>query len=145
MSEIAENCSKIDAQSALKSSLGGTLGFNLSSFGTGSRKMDTRYWNGNEKMDTGSWKMETGSHQMYHPDEYPGVRVHEGRLHPRLAREAPGGRCSNILIDKRAGPPAASESAFRNSSSQKSMKAHNTMFVVNPYKYVYFLGGFTTN
>ena len=43
------------------------------------------------------------------------------------------------------GPPAASESAFRNSSSQKSMKAHNTMFVVNPYKYVYFLGWIPTN
>ena len=51
----------------------------------------------------------------------------------------------NIIRDKRAGPPAASESAFRNSSSQKSMKAHNTMFVVNPYKYVYFLGWIPTN
>ena len=57
MSEIAENCSKIDAQSALKSSLGGTLGLNLSSFGTGSRRMET----GIQKMGTGMWKMETGT------------------------------------------------------------------------------------
>ena len=57
MSEIAENCSKIDAQSALKSSLGGTLGFNLSSFGTEIQKMDV----GIEKMNAGMWKMGTGS------------------------------------------------------------------------------------
>ena len=99
MSEIIENCSQIDAQNALKSSQGGTLGFNLSSFGTGSRKMDTRYWNGNEKTDTGSWKMETRSHQMVPSGRVPGGPGHEGRLHPRLAREAPERRCSNILID----------------------------------------------
>ena len=57
MSEIAENCSKIDAQSALKSSLGGTLGFNLSSFGTEIQKMDV----GIEKMGTRMWKMELGT------------------------------------------------------------------------------------
>ena len=57
MSEIAENCSKIDAQSALKSSLGGTLGFNLSSFGTEIQKMDV----GIEKINAGMWKMGTGS------------------------------------------------------------------------------------
>ena len=56
MPEIIENCSQIDAQNALKSSLGGTLGLNLSSFGTGSRRMET----GIQKMGTGMWKMETG-------------------------------------------------------------------------------------
>ena len=57
MSEIIENCSQINAQNALKSNLGGTLGFNLSSFGTEIQKMDV----GIEKMSTGMWKMETGS------------------------------------------------------------------------------------
>ena len=57
MPEIIENCSQIDAQNALKSSLGGTLGLNLSSFGTGSRRMET----GIQKMGTGMWKMETGT------------------------------------------------------------------------------------
>ena len=57
MPEIIENCSQIVAQNALKSSLGGTLGLNLSSFGTGSRRMET----GIQKMGTGMWKMETGT------------------------------------------------------------------------------------
>ena len=56
MPKIVENCCQIDAQNALKSSLGGTLGLNLSSFGTGSRRMET----GIQKMGTGMWKMETG-------------------------------------------------------------------------------------
>ena len=57
ITEIIENWSQIDAQNALKSSLGGTLGFNLSSFGTEIQKMDV----GIEKMSTGMWKMEAGS------------------------------------------------------------------------------------
>ena len=56
MPEIIENWSQIDAQNALKSSLGGTLGLNLWSFGIGSRRMET----GIQKMGTGMWKMETG-------------------------------------------------------------------------------------
>mgnify|MGYP001339578638 CR=1 FL=1 len=62
MPEIIENCSQVDAQNALKSNLGGTLGLNLSSFGTGSRRMETGIWKmdvGIQKMSTGMWKMET--------------------------------------------------------------------------------------
>ena len=104
MSEIIENCSQIDAQNALKSSLGGTLGFNLSSSGTGSRKMDTRYWNGNEKMDTGSWKMETGSHQMVPPGRVPGgpgTRILDA---PPACPRSPGGALFKYI---RSGPEGA--------------------------------------
>ena len=62
MSEIIEKCCQIYAQNALKSSLGGTLGLNFSSFGPGSRKMETGIWKmdvGIQKMSTGMWKMET--------------------------------------------------------------------------------------
>ena len=57
ITEIIENLSQIDAQNTLKSSLGVTLGFNLSSFGTEIQKMDV----GIEKMNAGMWKMGTGS------------------------------------------------------------------------------------
>ena len=57
ITEIIENWFQIDAQNALKSSLGVTLGFNLSSFGTEIQKMDV----GIEKMNAGMWKMGTGS------------------------------------------------------------------------------------
>ena len=57
MPKITENYYQTDAQNALKSSLGGTLGFNLSSFGTEIQKMDV----GIEKMNAGMWKMGTGS------------------------------------------------------------------------------------
>ena len=62
ITEIIENWSQIDAQNALKSSLGSTLGLNFSSFGTGSRRMETGIWKmdvGIQKMSTGMWKMET--------------------------------------------------------------------------------------
>ena len=38
-------------------------------------------------------------HQMVPPGRGPGGRGHEAWMHPRLAREAQGRRCSNILID----------------------------------------------
>ena len=57
MPKIIENCCQIDAQNAVKSSLGDTLGLSFSSFGTGSRRMET----GIQKMGTGMWKMETGT------------------------------------------------------------------------------------
>ena len=57
MPKIVENCCQIDAQNAVKSSLGDTLGLSFSSFGTGSRRMET----GIQKMGTGMWKMETGT------------------------------------------------------------------------------------
>ena len=57
ITEIIENWSQIDAQNALKSSLGVTLGFNLSSFATEIQKMDV----GIEKINAGMWKMGTGS------------------------------------------------------------------------------------
>ena len=63
MPKITENCYQTDAQNALKSSLGGTLGLNFSSFGTGSRRIETGTWKmdvGIQKMGTGMWKMETG-------------------------------------------------------------------------------------
>ena len=62
MTEIIENCCRIDAKNVVKSSLGGTLGLNFSSFGTGSRRMETGIWKmdvGIQKMSTGMWKMET--------------------------------------------------------------------------------------
>ena len=62
MPKITENYYQTDAQNALKSSLGGTLGLNFSSFGTGSRRMETGIWKmdvGIQKMSTGMWKMET--------------------------------------------------------------------------------------
>ena len=62
MPKIVENYSQIDAQNVVKSSLGGTLGLNFSSFGTGSRRMETGIWKmdvGIQKMSTGMWKMET--------------------------------------------------------------------------------------
>ena len=73
MPEIIENCSQIDAQNALKSSLGGTLGLNLSSFGTGSRRMET----GIQKMGTGMWKMETGTRYPVVDPPYPVKRREE--------------------------------------------------------------------
>ena len=60
MPKIIENCCQIDAQNALKSSLGGTLGLNFSSFGTGSRRIETGTWKmdvGIQKKSTGMWKM----------------------------------------------------------------------------------------
>ena len=62
MPKIKENYCQIDAQNVVKSSLGGTLGLNFSSFGPGSRKMETGIWKmdvGIQKMSTGMWKMET--------------------------------------------------------------------------------------
>ena len=62
MPKIMENYCQIDAQNVVKSSLGGTLGLNFSSFGPGSRKMETGIWKmdvGIQKMSTGMWKMET--------------------------------------------------------------------------------------
>ena len=62
MPKIIENYCQIDAQNVVKSSLGGTLGLNFSSFGTGSRRMETGIWKmdvGIQKMSTGMWKMET--------------------------------------------------------------------------------------
>ena len=62
MPEIIENSCQIDAKNVVKSSLGGTLGLNFSSFGTGSRRMETGIWKmdvGIQKMNTGMWKMET--------------------------------------------------------------------------------------
>ena len=56
MPKIIENYCQIDAQNVVKSSLGGTLGLNFSSFGPGSRKMETGIW----KMDVGIHKMSTG-------------------------------------------------------------------------------------
>ena len=67
MPKLTENCCQIDAQNALKSSLGGTLELNFSSFGTGSRRMETGIWKmdvGIQKMKTeveiGSWNLEAG-------------------------------------------------------------------------------------
>ena len=57
MPKITENYCQIDAQNVVRSSLGGTLGLNFLSFGTGSRRMET----GIQKMGTGMWKMETGT------------------------------------------------------------------------------------
>ena len=56
MPKITENWYQTDAQNTLKSSLGGTLGLNFSSFGTGSRRMETGIW----KMDVRIQKMGTG-------------------------------------------------------------------------------------
>ena len=56
MPKITENWYQTDAQNTLKSSLGVTLGFNLSSFGTEIQKMDV----GIEKINAGMCKMETG-------------------------------------------------------------------------------------
>ena len=63
MPKITENWYQTDAQNTLKSSLGGTLGLNFSSFGTGSRRMETGIWKmdvGIQKMSTGMWKVESG-------------------------------------------------------------------------------------
>ena len=63
MPKIVENCCQIDAQNAVKSSLGDTLGLSFSSFGTGSRRMETGIWKmdvGIQKMSTRMWKMGIG-------------------------------------------------------------------------------------
>ena len=60
MPKITENYYQTDAQNALKSSLGGTLGLNFSSFGTGNQRMET----GIQKMDVGIEKMDTGSQKI---------------------------------------------------------------------------------
>ena len=63
MPKIVENCCQIDAQNAVKSSLGDTLGLSFSSFGTGSRRMETGIWKmdvGIQKMSTRIWKMGIG-------------------------------------------------------------------------------------
>ena len=86
MSEIIENCSQIDAQNALKSSLGGTLGFNLSSFGTEIQKMDV----GIEKMSTGMWKMETGSRYPVVDPQYPVKQREEIDRRAERRRPQPG-------------------------------------------------------
>ena len=60
MPKIMENYCQIDAQNVVKSSLGGTLGLNFSSFGTGSRRIETGTWKmdvGIQKKSTGMWKM----------------------------------------------------------------------------------------
>ena len=52
-----------EAQNALKSSLGSTLGLNFSSFGTGSQRVETGIQKmdvGIQKMGIGMWKMEPG-------------------------------------------------------------------------------------
>ena len=62
MPKIIEKRFQIYVQNDVKSSLGGTLGLNFSSFGPGSRKMETGIWKmdvGIQKMNTGMWKMET--------------------------------------------------------------------------------------
>ena len=69
MPEIIENSCQIDAQNVVKSSLGGTLGLNFSSFGTGSRRMETGIW----KMDVGIEKMDTGSQKIAPRSRYPVV------------------------------------------------------------------------
>ena len=53
MPKITENCCQIDAQNALKSSLGDTLRLNFSSFRTGTWKMDVVI----QKKSTGMLKM----------------------------------------------------------------------------------------
>ena len=63
MPGIIENSCQIDAKNVVKSSLGGTLGLNFSSFGTGSRRMETGICKmdvGIQKMSTRMWKMGTG-------------------------------------------------------------------------------------
>ena len=63
MPKIVEICCQIDAQNAVKSSLGDTLGLSFSSFGTGSRRMETGIWKmdvGIQKMSTRIWKMGIG-------------------------------------------------------------------------------------
>ena len=63
MPKIKETYCQIDAQNVVKSSLGGTLGLNFSSFGTGSRRMETGIWKmdvGIQKMSTRMWKMGIG-------------------------------------------------------------------------------------
>ena len=55
MPGIIENSCQNDAKNVVKSSLGGTLGLNFSSFGTGSRRMETGIWN----LDVGIQKMST--------------------------------------------------------------------------------------
>ena len=60
MPKIIENYCQIDAQNVVKSSLGGTLGLNFSSFGTGSRRIETGTWKMDveiQKKSTGMWKM----------------------------------------------------------------------------------------
>ena len=86
MPKITENYYQTDAQNALKSSLGGTLGLNFSSFGTGSRRMETWIWKmdvGIQKMGTGIWKMETG---MRYPVADPPVSGETARGNRSKAR-----------------------------------------------------------
>ena len=77
ITEIIENWFQIDAQNALKSSLGGILGLNFSSFGTGSRRIETGTWKmdvGIQKKSTGVWKMLSrvqGPQPGYRKTEYP--------------------------------------------------------------------------
>ena len=56
MPKITKNVCQIDAQNAVKSSQGSTLGLNFSSFGTGS--LEAEEWR------TGIWKMDVGIHKM---------------------------------------------------------------------------------
>ena len=74
MPKIVENCCQIDAQNAVKSSLGDTLGLSFSSFGTGSRRMETGIWKmdvGIQKMSTRMWKMGIGIRYLVSTPQYP--------------------------------------------------------------------------
>ena len=77
MPKITDNCCQIYAQNAVKSNLGGTLGLNFSSFGTGSRRIETGTWKmdvGIQKKSTGIWKMLSrvqGPQPGYRKTEYP--------------------------------------------------------------------------
>ena len=117
-------------------------------------KPKNRDWNlENGRRNPRKWALECGKWRLgfvirWPTPQYPVKRREEIDRRAERRRhnwEPRRRRCSNILIDKRAGPPAVSQSAFRDSSYQKSMKAYNTMFLINPYKYVYFLGWITTN
>ena len=86
MPKITEKCYQIDALNALKPSLRGTLGLNFSSFGTGSRRMETGIWNldvGIQKMSTGMWKRGTG---MRYPVADPPVSGETARGNRSKAR-----------------------------------------------------------
>lgn len=88
-----------EAQNALKSSLGSTLGLNFSSFGTGSQRMET----GIQKMDVGIQKMGIGMFVMrWSTSQYPVKKREEIDRRPNAEgrnQEPRGRRCSNILID----------------------------------------------
>ena len=90
-----ENCCQNDAQNALKSSLGDTLGLILSRSGTGNRRMET----GIGKMDAGGEKMGHRNVENGAPVRGPRIWIHQCTVTGRIAREARKRRSSNILID----------------------------------------------